>query len=266
MKVHFSYYDCKGPFSSKSDHAHYTTIDCSSSESCGLLKTKRCAAVDKGCPYGKRVRVRGPTPRARSFYSFISDAKKAHEGLPWLGSPSGDSVALVGDYVYLPMAHMHNYVNSVEIEGMKGQFVPRSSLTPAVVKMLLEYRPQALFGGEIRSYQNEGVPIFARGLLECLPELVAEVKREYPSLAVYFAKTTNVGRKARLSTLKPDVGTFVDIHGASWRWDGEYLYSENSRGAFMLTRFSEVRIKPLPDEFVKVTDDAQVTRETIFEA
>lgn len=123
-----------------------------------------------------------------------------------------------------------------------------------------------MMGGEITNYQKEQVPLFIRHLSEKMPDMLkeiindpanAEIKKIYESL-------TNIGRTAFLETLTPGVGEFVDIHGGKWEWDGTWLSSKNSHASFVLTGFSEMKMKPLPKEKVKITDERQVNEKTIF--
>ena len=72
---------------------------------------------------------------------------------------------------------------------------------------------------------------------------------------------TNVGRKARLKTLTPNIGEFKDIHGGLWTWDGMYITSENTKASFTLVETREIeecRIKPKDDIIVQVSDERQV--------
>lgn len=98
------------------------------------------------------------------------------------------------------------------------------------------------------------------------PALYEEV-RDMNQDHIGFASMTNVGRKAILQTLTPNVGTFTDIHGGIWVWDGEYLHSNNTHASFTLIETREIqecRLKPNGNVAVKVSDDAQVNDNTEF--
>lgn len=267
--IHFSLNSANGPFSNKSDHASYSTVSCQESDRCGFYKAGACAAVGFGgaCPYAEYRRKRGPTRRAASYSKFISEAKQQYQGVSCLNSPAGDSVHVVGDYVFLPLSYLKNFVNPLEINGLRHEkFVPMSELNAQLIVKLVNFKPLALLGGEIKSYQERHVPDMLRGLKELFPDLVREAVSIDPELAKRFEQTTSVGRKALLRTLKPNCGTFKVTHKADWVWDGEYLTSINYPASFTFTRFSEIKIKPLADEYVTVTSDEQVTSETIFKS
>lgn len=169
------------------------------------------------------------------------------------------------NYVYVPVAHLKNYVNSLDIGSKYDKFIPRDRFTAKMIVDIANFRPEALFGGVITSYQKEEVPKFLKSLKEVFPELAEEACKLDPSLRSRFESVaSNVGRKAYLSTLEPNVGTFKDIHSGEWKWDGEYILSTNSHMSFGLCSFSEVRLKPLARQVVVISDDAQVTDKTEF--
>lgn len=84
-------------------------ISCSNSLKCDLFKQNTCMLLNfmgNGCPYGKIGRRRGYSKRARKYRSWISEMEtKYADSLRKLKSCS-NKIALVGDYVYLPYAHM----------------------------------------------------------------------------------------------------------------------------------------------------------------
>ena len=126
-------------------------------------------------------------------------------------------------------------------------------------------------GGEIKSYQDESVPLFLLHLREQFKELYEQLVETYPRAAEILSKHTNVGRKARLGSLTPNVGTFNETSSskveAHWVWDGEYLTSVDKKTSFLIVyNFSEIRIKPSLDAVVTITDEAQVNESTIFES
>ena len=124
----------------------------------------------------------------------------------------------------------------------------------------------ALLGGRIKYYQDKEVPKFLLWLKQLDNALYEEVKEMNPTHSGFVAMT-NVGRKAILQTLNPNIGTFKDIHGGIWVWDGEYLHSNNTHASFTLIETREIqecRLKPNGNVAVKVCDDAQVNDNTEF--
>lgn len=174
------------------------------------------------------------------------------------------------DLVYIPIAHICLNKNIDFICG-KGYFtaetpiMKRSDFNAELIKNeILNFRPEAFIGGYILYYQEKEVPKFIKWLKDIDKDLFEEVKRLAPK---YFTSISNVGRKAILQTLNPNVGTFKDIHGGIWTWDGEYLYSNNSQGSFMIIESNETeecRIKPKGNAVVVVSDELQVNDNTEF--
>lgn len=108
------------------------------------------------------------------------------------------------------------------------------------------------------------MPKFVQHLRELFPELYNNVSKEI-DLSGYVV--SYIGRKALLSSLEP--GTEVkDGKGNkyTWIWDGTYLTSYDAFLGFMPVKFSEqiVKLKPLPDEVITISNDNQVTAKTIF--
>lgn len=257
------------------------TIECSSKDNCDYYKRGQCRLLDmfSNCSFGTYRRSEGPTRRSKSFSKFIEDSNKfvieKTANLKKLERPS-DKMGIINDTVFLPYSGLGS-------EGYMGQEIPLLtkngflSSSPNTMKLseftkienivkIINHSPQAIFGGEITSYQKEQVPKFIKHLKEIFPDLYAELILKHPELSSIFeASRSDIGRVAKLSTLKPNVGKFVDIHKGEWTWDGEFLSSVNSKASFMLVKeFSLMQIKPMPDAEVKVTSDDQVTSETVF--
>lgn len=260
---------------SGNDRAACITFSCNNSQNCDLYKRGECAMrfglSGANCPYGKRNREVGPTKRSKSFSEWITKRRGSFKDvLNKLSSPK--ILGCVGDYVFLPYAHItginrNTFLNnkiplSEEHSDFGHVFVKKDLLTVDVVKDIASGHPEALFGGEIKSYQKEEVPKFMLHLSDVMPELYNEFILKYPEYA--SKKPDNVGRKAILQTLNPNIGEFKDIHGGLWVWDSEYATSKNSRMNFGLCEFTEIRIKPKDNVVVVISDNAQVKSGTKF--
>lgn len=266
MIVHANVYDpsARSLFKTeKSAKAQCQTIDCSSHERCDLLARGECA-VRSGlfagtCPYGTWRSENGYTQRAKRFYDWMTERRERYKGVAFLEAPK--RLGVVGDYVYLPYAHMNK---DGSLFNTKSLFVLLSDLTAEKIKELCLRRPMAMMGGEIITYQKEVVPLFVLHLSEIMPDLYRALCDEWPRAKEIVEEHSNVGRKAVLSTVIPNVGVLTDIHGGNWVWDGEYLTMTNRSASFMLVEHSEVRIKPVDGETVKICSDSQVGGDTEF--
>lgn len=266
----------RSPFKgSGRDKAECTVLDCSNSENCGLYARGECSLLApllsiQRCPYGKLKTETGFTKRARAYYTWVTEREEKYKGkinkLKWNKSIMTE----IGDYVFLPYSHitMNEAIPFKAHGGFMSNgncFLLKEHFTIENIISICEFKPRALIGGEIKTYQKEEVPKFILHLSEQMPDVFKKLCKKYPRAKQTIKEHTNVGRKALLKTLTPNVGKFVDCHKANWTWDGEYITSNNSHASFMLTsNFSEVRVKPEGDCEVKITDDAQVNENTKF--
>lgn len=262
----------------RNDKAECHTIRCTHSDQCGLFARGECSWRRSfgwsACPYGKPSTETGFTKRARKYHDWIHEREERHKGIGTLSSHT-DMMAEIGDYVFLPYSHMTSNENVPFVAKggafLKGNaFLPKESFTIENIIKICEFRPQSLnlFGGgdpEIKSYQAEEVPKFLIHLSEQMIGVFDELCTVYPRAREIVDNISYKERKAVLATVVPNVGTFVDIHGGKWTWDGTYLVSTNSRASFMLVgrrEIVELRIKPAENAVVKVTCNEQVDKNT----
>ena len=223
------------------------------------------------CPYGKINYEKGPTRRARSFSSWITDRKnKYKDTLDVLASPE-NVLAKIGEYFYLPYSHM--FLNSTlpvldktTILSPGKPFIHENDFTVDLIVQIIKHKPHAMFGGEITSFQNKELPMFLKHLSEKQPEMFKKVS-ECIDLTNYVSKFSNLGRKVLLSSLRPGVIlTPKKDKKETWVWDGVYLYSDNAYLAFTPVSFEEhfIKIKPKENTHIEVTSEEQVDENTIF--
>ena len=247
----------------KNSRAEVDLISCSNSDNCNLFDRGECVCMaglwGKRCKYGRKIKQIGFTPRARKFSSWCEEQRKKYEGVGFLKSP--ESLGIVGDFVFLPYAHM-DMAKGIPWEG---SLLKIEDFTVDNIIFLVKFKPQAMLGGEIRSYQKKIPPIFLKHLSEQFPELFKQVVDSDDYSRSRFSEFTNIGRKAILETTTKDVGQYKDIHGGLWAWDGSCLHSENSHASFMLvSEFKKITIIPEAKQVVKITDENQVNKSTVF--
>lgn len=261
----------------RNDRAKCTTVTCTL-VSCPLRDVGTCSLIavlgGDACPYGRIRTETGFTPRAGKFSGWISDRRKEYEGVPCLTWVVG-KMALVGDYVFLPYAHidMNEAVPFLAHGGgflLGCRFLPQADWTPDNVCKMLDFRPRAMMGGEITSYQKEGVPKFLLHLRETDPEMWAALIAERPALDT---APDHVGRKALLKTLTHPIEWTTDGHKGrycvTWRWDGQHVRT-TSEHAYNATwggmKLKQVVVEGIPedDATLVVQDNAWVNDETVF--
>lgn len=255
------------------ERAEVQTVSCCNSANCGLLERGECSFVAPlscvRCPYGRYNRYTGFTRRASKYSQWIKEQEDKFNGVQTLSWHS-QRMAVVGDYVFLPYSHMTMNKNipflAHDTMFVGGNcFLPSKEFTVANIVLLVRYKPQAFLGEEITSYQKEVPPKFLKHLSEQMPELFHQVIATDEYAEQRFNEFSNVGRKAVLETLTPNIGEFEDIHGGLWKWDGELLKSNNSHASFMLVnKFSELTMRPKQGQSVTITDERQVNDNTVF--
>lgn len=218
----------------KSDRAQCQTILCSNDD-CQLLKRGQCTIrsglFGGSCPYGRKIVEYGPTMRAGSFYSWLREHREKYKDVPFLQPPT--KMAFVGEYVALPYSHMGMCESLPFLGRSRGigagcAFLPTSDWTVDNVQKLIQFRPQAIFGGEIPSYQKEEIPKFLVHLRETDPAMWSQLVVKMPHLDV---APNHVGRKAVLSTLNAPLEWWESTkdHGGeyavNWKWDGKKLFT-----------------------------------------
>lgn len=258
----------------RSERASLSTVSCCIA-GCPLLKSGQCVMLvplGSGCPYGKWNTSTGPTGRAAGYWEWLQDAKKQIEGVPFLSSPP-TKLAFIGEYVYLPYPHasMCKEVpflqhSSLFVAGLP--FIRREDWTIETVLLLLGFRPQALIGGEIKSYQSESVPKMVAHIRECDPGMWESLIAVRPKLNV---AQNYVGRKAVLRTLNSPL-TFTVGHKdypVTWTWDGESLTTQ-SRHAYNDTwgklkqKSLSLKMVPEDDATLVVQGNDWVNESTVF--
>jgi len=247
----------------KNERAEIQTITCSSSNNCQLLQRGECACRyglwGGHCPYGKHNKQTGFTRRAGKYYSWCSEQKERYSGIGFLNSPN--ALGYVGDYVFLPYAHM----DMLESIPWEGNFLKKEDFNVDTIIKLITFRPRAMFGGEIKSYQKEVPPQFMKHLSEQMPQLFEQVIAANKNAMERYQEFSNIGRKAVLETITPNIGKLADIHGGLWSWDGEKLTSTNSHASFMpVQKFNRIIIIPEKKQAVKITAENQVNKHTVF--
>jgi hypothetical protein len=248
-------------------------------DSCPLRDARACMLSAPlgwtNCPYGRVRKETGPTRRAQKFSTWISARLERIPSVGKLGIPA-KKMAFVGDYVYLPYAHMTMceavpFVAHAMMFGFGTCLLPLTNWTVESVVRLVKFQPRPMLGsGVICVYQDEAVPLFLLHLRETDPAMWEQLIREQPDLDV---PPDHVGRKALLKTLAaPLKWTATSSKGkypVTWNWDGTHVVT-TSQHAYQKTwgglALADIELKAVPadDAEVVVLGNAWVTGETVF--
>lgn len=278
--INVGLYGGKGIFGGREKPLEASIISCNMKLQCTLYAQGQCAAIrslgSDGCKYGRETVKRGYTSRAQKYHKFRNEWRN-HEKYGALEA-STKKLAVIGDEVYFSYSFINLKVEesgSITINGPslgfgnRVAYIPLEDFTTDLIKRICDFRPQAMMGGTISSYQKEEVPLFLSHLKETLPELYKDFLKEHKE---YDNTIDYVGRKAHLHSLDTCI---VEYRSRSyprlnntWYWDGEYLnYKDGYISSLSIIsdyEIHEFKIKPHKDATIKITDNDQVTEKTRF--
>lgn len=231
--INFTYYNPRTSIfkSGKSDRERVSVYKCSNCENCNAYKRKCCVMLNglwwHECPYGTIEKKEGFTKAARKCGYLIMEYKGKYGDVEYALKPL-NFVCEIGDYVYLGLPHLNGYNNSIRNSDffVDDDMIKKDDFTPEFVVELIKYKPYALMGGEISSYQKECVPKFCDQLKRFMPDMNKRVYEIYTSIESIAAKVDHTGEKAKLISLLPGkVKLSTDI----FEWDGEALHGKGKQ-------------------------------------
>jgi hypothetical protein len=224
------------------------------------------------CPYGRIRSETGYTKRARAFSPWIRERQEKYKGIRRLDYPPC-KMAIIGDYIYLPYAHMDMnealpFLSHGGAFRVGCSFLPLEHWNVDTVISLLDFYPRAMMGGVISAYQKESVPKFLLHLREVMPDTWEQLIHLRPELDVI---PNHIGRKAYLRTLAHPIKwiTKHDKYQVVWKWNGTTL-STHSMHAYNKT-WGDIELEaisligtPKSNAIIKVQSNDWVTEDTEF--
>lgn len=264
------------------ERSKLTAIYCKNSQNCDLYKAGTCVKRNtfglNRCEYGRVHTEEGLTSRAKNYNKWIREKKELYGDVGQLNSTI-KKIAVVGDWIYLPYVHINmnkdvpfGVHSSFMVSG--SEMIHKSDFNVKNIKRIVEFRPQAIFGGEIKTYQSEVVPKFLSHLNELFPDLYEELFGSHPELVEKYRpeKISYIGRQAYLMTLNSpfEFSTKHDKYPVSWYWDGELLHTKSDNAYDKIwgniKEFEEVNIslKPNKETVIEVQNDDWVNENTKF--
>ena len=276
--INVNLYGGKGIFGGKETPQRAEIISCDRFNECSYYKSGYClnvtAPFSDRCKYGHINVEHGYTSRAKKHYAFDSK-HRGHERYSKLKHPP-KKLGLIGDEIVFP----YPYISIAKTKdggiklndpgfGSDVAYIEKEKFTVDLIKRICNYRPCAMMGGVIADYQNKTVPLFLAHLKEVLPGKYKELGKESQELA---KEISYIGRNALLKTINPsDVyyksGSYPQFN-EKWHWDGETLtYSSGYVHNFNVTKdytVAEIKIIPSDKSVITISDNEQVTEETVF--
>jgi hypothetical protein len=244
------------------ERARLTSYHCNLESECPLLTKGQCINLRsfEKCVYGEIHTRSSATRRARSYSEFVKSAREAMANLPEVKG-ADRRIAYVGDYIYLPYAHMNHddgkadlpFLSHSHIFSSGSPFMPRSKFTAAMVVKLFRFKPRTFMDNRvIKKYTDVSLPRFLLDLSEFDPELYAAAVALEPGIAELVARS------------RPRALTVAEVGGyrGSVRIGGRdyLLYSDGTVEAkvelpdFPTDGPVTVRFTPRPDTPCEVVD------------
>tara|TARA_Y100000310_G_C20699447_1_gene828343 strand:+ start:1643 stop:2584 length:942 start_codon:yes stop_codon:yes gene_type:complete len=268
--------------SKKSEYAYKRVISCHCPTTCPVHEEGKCihAEVLSSCIYGKQTSVRSPsTQRGKAYRPFVDnykeDKKINPEHYPSIEGYYTHCIRFIGDYVYLPYAHMNHMDNKKNtpfgshsnIFSSGSKFMKREDFTPEVIVSMCKFKPHVLMDGEITSYQKKVIPLF----LFHLKHLHFETYKEACALDESLSgKTFELGEeykekplKALLKHISPHVtdGYVLDPHGYVLSWDGIRMsYTGKHEELFKYQSLSGIKAKEGSTMMISFAPDVEKTK------
>lgn len=247
-------------------------IYCDHADECSAYADGKCFRVTTlfglRCEFGRVSCVDGGTKQSKMFHRIGNEAK-SNEQYHKLSYPYHTYITRIGDGVLLTPPRVR-----IELEGAKlvcsdpgfgsnRLFVPLEAMTPENIKRICECHPRALMGGEITDYQQKTIPMFLYQLSKLCPEQFKAFTTTYPDFNI--KPPTWIGRYAKLSTCNRKM-MYKDDHGNPFYFDGDDIVCDSYRSSFLAFggEPTKIRIAVTDSMEVKITDNSQVTDNTVF--
>lgn len=279
--INIGLYGGKSIFGGKETKLEASVISCDHHQACSFYQNNQCLRVRSmsgaSCKFGSTSNHTGYTSRAQKYGAFKRKWQE-HEAYGKLSHPPS-KLGVIDGYIVFPYPYISLKLEGRKILldgpsfgfGNKITFIPIEIFDADLIHRICEYKPQAIMGGTITTYEKETVPLFLSHLEEVLPDLYSELKRKYP---IYDKEIDYVGRKALLKTLNPCEISYSSKDyryrefDETWEWDGEFLTRKSGyvRSVNVIKDY-EVEsfvLKPNDNAVVTVTSNEQVNKNTIF--
>lgn len=247
---------------------------CEHKSECDAFKKGMCINISNPfgakCPVGKKTISCGFSQRARKYHETIKQWKETYKEFYHVLDRAPKRVTKVFGGWMLPYAHIAMNPH-VPFKGKSGFFVTGvpflhdEKMTSEIMDSIISFRPQALMGGEIKSYQEKVVPKFLHDFSENYPDIFTKLLGKNKIALARLENLNFVGRKAYLKTIK--AGEQVTLASDIWEWDGEKIYRKDNKFAiFEPCEWVSCYAEYIPDDksTVKITNNEQVDAGTVF--
>lgn len=249
-------------------------IYCDMAEQCSAYREGKCFCVTTlfgaRCGVGVVTSIDGGTKRAKAFTKVSAEARQ-NPRYGELSYPSNTYVTKIGNtafltipYTWLEITPGGDLIVGDPHLSTNKLTVGADRLTPKNIMAICKARPRAIIGGEIRDYQEKIVPHFLRQFKALFPKRFQRFVEEYPDYEVPVCSW--LGRRAKLATCNRSAEYIEPVSKSKYRFEGDWLVCDDNKSAFAPfgATGGEIRVKINDKMVVEITDDDQVTEDTVF--
>lgn len=273
-KINVSLYGGKGLFGGRETPLEADIIYCDKHETCSFYKKGLCMRVRSfnggSCKYGKTETVKGYTSRAMKYYAFKRKYKQ-DEKYNKLNRSNNIYIAKIDNEIVINLPHCKIQNGLLEVPYFSNElsFILLSDFDNVLIKKICDFKPQAMIGGEIKSYQEKYIPNFLMQLKLLDIDIYNNFINEYSQ---YDFEPNYVGKKAKLNTINEGIVRYMSSSypqfNEYWNWDGEFLTYEkgylNKPNICKEFEVVEFKIKPNENTVIEISDNEQVNENTEF--
>lgn len=269
-KINVNLYGGKGLFGGREHPLEAETIYCDKTDNCSLYKKKQCLNVrapslfSKNCKFGKVEYKKGFTSRAAKYHKF-KEKYKNDKLYNVLSFPYKCRLAIIDDYVFFDAPHIKydsdNKVGGPWSDGENKKWFTIDEFNVDLLEDVCRFRPKALTGEEIISYQEKEVPEILFQLYEIFPCLYASLVERIPE---YNKSFDYIGKEAYVKTLKD--GVILETDRGDFKKQDGFLICDEYHVLFGPFGVRNLIAKvPITDDLVaKITSNDQVDKDTVF--
>lgn len=268
--ISWSYFDGKSIFSKTAKKESVTKIYAKNkmAETIAQKGLVACLLFDvkNEDPYFIIKTKEGYTKRAKNYGNIVKDLISNNLDLKnKVDNIKPTRLKDYGEYVYIDLIFLKNHVNPFDISEFfeSPHFINKEKFTVKNILKLINYHPQAVFGGEIESYQKTTIPEFLLELKIQFPEIYQDLLDVSDTVKNFNQSIDYAGKVAYLNTLSPGRVelqlSFIDKE--IFYWDGSVLSTKKQ--VYDKSEIEHI-IKPSADTTVIIKDVETVNSKTIF--
>lgn len=290
VKVNIEFYGGKSIFGGREKPLEADVTYCEAPNECPLHESGTCLMAARlgrcDCIYGRTETVTGYTKRARKYGEFrrrFEDDPAYHA----LSLPTRRVITMrVRDMTFLKLGSIGLEYDSGEkgigsgywkandsgvwvcdpYMGRKSVWVPTEAIDAKAFEFICRQHPQALFGGEIKSFQQKDVPLIVESVRNVFPEVYEELVSANPDLAEL--KVDRTGMYADITTLR-DGSTMTDRLGRTFTKTGMTVTCDDFDSSLVMpfgiqTRHARIEMPISEGTYVEVQSNDWVDEGTVF--